>query len=617
MVYPNDIRQFIESTPWALDGVVQRNLLPALENEVLRLKNVSQKLKFSFLCPLYNTDPRHLRELIWSCQAQTWSNWELILIDDGSPKSGHIAVAQEFADKDQRIHFIRAAKNGGISAGRNRGVGSATGDFVGILDHDDLIHPQALSVFAREILDADQRPTFVFSNECKISDDSSELSDFFYKPAFCKSTLLRSNYIAHLTFIERSLFLECAYSDQVWYRTEYDGVEDHEFFLRVSDHKKFQALHIPLFAYLWRKAATSTSASMAAKPYVYERGVKMIAEYVSAKSLTCTKIVQPLDAPSNRFFQVHLKNSLTARVLTVVPFKGNTDLTLSCLSHLDQQTLKSEVLLIDNDSSPQVRDAVERWITDKKRKCKFRIESFSGAFDYAKMHNSHLEHLQGQFEFFFFLNNDVDLIEPTSLERMLAEYGLNPKLAFVGMRLMYPGNVEVQHGGIQFGPETSGSGHLRPAHMTSMRQFVFDEHIVPAVTFASCVCPSSVWYELNGLESLWLPNGLGDVDICLRASQNGYSNVYLGSVVGIHHESKTRSKVAEDLELSKLHQRNASEILRFRLERLEYDSFQFGQAHLGMPMRYRVADKVNDAVKSLARPVHGLLKSQLVKWGAR
>lgn len=616
MGFSKEIRAFIQQTPWAIDGKLQTNILRTVENEAGRLSRVCEQIKFSLLTPMYNTNPRHLQELIWSCQAQTWSHWELLLIDDGSPQKDHIQTAIDAAKQDSRIKFIQARTNGGISHGRNTGLPYATGDYIGILDHDDLLHPQALGVFGRALLDSTQKPTFLFSNECKISDDSTLLSDFFYKPRFCKSTLLRSNYIAHLTFIERSLLLETAISPKTWYRSEFDGVEDHEFFLRISDHPQFRPLHIPLFTYLWRKAPTSTSTAVSAKPYVYDRGKKMIAEYLKHKGVAFNEIHAALTQGGNRFFRVPLMQSTgnPQRVVMVVPFKDKASLTLKCLESLELQTLKAHIVLVDNDSVPEERSKVASWIQRPDRKQKYSLETYQGCFNFSAMNNQCIQKYASSADIVGFLNNDVELLTATAIEQLVAELGFNQNIGFVSMRLWYPGRIETQHGGIKFGPERSGAGYLRPTHIQTDHDFASDEHCVAAVTFAVSFCRKSLWDELGGLEDRWLPNGFGDVDICLRAYKLGYQNFYVGSADGIHHESKTRQGFDEDIELYKLYDVHAQEILRLQVARLEYDAFGYlGGNENSKPLRYKIADRLNAILKNALRPLHGIVKRMILK----
>ena len=263
--------------PWAIDGRTQdyAALRKTLRNEAERFLSGQTGPVFSMLTPMWNTNPRHLEELIWSCLAQSYGRWELILYDDGSEVSEHLVIARRYAAEDARIKLTEGKKNGGISAGRNVAYRQSTGDYIAILDHDDLIHPQTLSLFARTILD---KPTinFLYSNECKLSNDSKSLSDFFSKPTYDLQTLLRTNYLCHFTAVHRDLYEASQHKSGDYFLSEYDGVEDHEFFLRCAKLGEVRAVHVPFYLYYWRISPSSTAGDLENKPGVVEKGRHMV-----------------------------------------------------------------------------------------------------------------------------------------------------------------------------------------------------------------------------------------------------------------------------------------------------------------------------------------------------
>jgi GT2 family glycosyltransferase len=485
-------------------------------------------------------------------------------------------LAESAAAKDLRIKVIKSHKNGGISGARNIGLENATGDWIGFLDHDDLIHPQALGVFARWIQEH-SKASFIFSNEAKISEDSSKLDDFFYKPDFCPSTLLRSNYIAHFTFLRRDLMLASKMKDGRWFRAEFDGVEDHDYFLRVSETPGFSA-----------------------KPLVHERGIKLVNEHLTARGLDPVDVAGHLERDGNRFLRVRFKDSQavqSARVLVIIPFKDGWELTKACLEQLEEQNApKIKCVLIDNNSvNPDTRTNLDRWLK-LNHKHEYIVHEFKDAFNFAKMNNEAVGLYGAAATHLLFLNNDVELTDNNTIETMVSN----------------PGSGGIQHGGIKFGLEMRGGPLFRTTHMTSYQEFVKDDHVVTAVTFACAMCRKEVFNELGGLEENWLPNGFGDVDINVRAIKAGYRNLYLGSVGGIHHESKTRKDFCEDLEQVILYERNADQIQPLMLRQLGYDTFlglQTGAAWFAKPLRYRIADRVNNALKSILGPFHRRLRS--------
>ena len=205
---------------------------------------------------------------------------------------------------------------------------------------------------------------------------------------------------------------------------------------------------------------------------------------------------------------------------------------------------------------------------------------------------------------------------------MIANLAYDPGVAFCGIRLDYPGpggiaSGGIQHGGIKFGLEMRGGPLFRTTHMTGSAEYAMDDHVVTAVTFAAAMCRKPLFDELGGLEETWLPNGLGDVDICLRAARSGYRSLYLGSVTGIHHESKTRKDFCEDLEQVILYERHADLIQPMMMRQLGYDTFaglQQGAAWFAKPLRYRIADRANAVLKGILGPFHRQLRNLWKQW---
>ena len=632
------VKKFVESTPWAIAGTVQEHILRTLVNEAARFSELTPSAtgvttpgstksapKLSIITPMYNTPVRLLQELIWSVQAQTWAKWELVLVDDCSPDGSHLPLADQAALGDPRIKVIRSEKNGGISGARNIGMAAASGDWTGFLDHDDLLHPQALGVFVRW-MSTTPDANFLFSNEAKISEDSKRLDDFFYKPGFCRSTLLRSNYIAHLTFLREDLVAKSRLPDGRWFRAEFDGVEDHDFFLRASEAGGFKPGHIPLFLYYWRRIPNSTSDSLSAKPYVHERGLCLIQEYLTERGLEPVDVAPHLARGGNRFLRVRFldrKAVAAAHVLVAIPFKDGWDLTRACLDSLEGQTdggsgpVRLTCVLMDNASqNPATRRQLNEWLGQPRRH-KYVVHDFPGAFNFARMNNEAVKIYGSSATHILHLNNDVELTDPATLATMISNLAYDPEIAFCGIRLNYPNGTSIQHGGIKFGLEMRGGPLFRTTHMAGYEDFAMDDHVATAVTFACAMSRKAVFDQLGALEESWMPNGLGDVDLGLRAIKAGYRNLYLGSVAGIHHESKTRKDFCEDLEQVILYERHAGLIQPQMLRQMGYDTFtglQQGAAWFAKPLRYRIADRINQTLKGALGPFHRQLRNLWKQW---
>jgi len=613
-----EAHRLLSTIPWVLDTALQGEMLRTLKNEAARMNELCPRTKFSIITPMYSTNPRFLSELIFSCKAQTWWNWELILFDDGSPKKEHLSIAQSSSETDARIKYFSNPTNKGISEARNQAIQHASGDFICLLDHDDLLHPQALGVFARNIHKSPQS-NFFYSNEVKINSESTLTCEFLSKPSFDAQTLLRINYIAHFTCIKRELLDLTQSTSGHLFNPQFDGVEDHDFFLRVSEQQGFSPIHIPLFCYYWRKSETSTAASLDNKPNLGGVGREMLQETFKRRQQNDIEIGSPAAFGKNRFFAIHRVPSKSSLVV-IVPFKDEPATTISCLEHLESQktNLKLNVVLVNNNSQNDSLESIKKWLS-KPRNFDYTLSDHNGPFNYAVINNTAVKKFAGDAKFVLFLNNDVDLTSKNALDAMAGELENDENIGFVGIKLWYPGKLEVQHGGIKVRPAIVGSGYHQIGHISSDGEFAHDEHSVMAVTFACAMVKHTTLKKLGYLEEEFFPNGFGDVDINLKALEAGLTNFYLGTISGIHHESKTRTPSSEDLEFANLHLHHFAAIQDQRVNQLAYDLHViWSQMDLQstqwreLPMRYRVADKINNSLKSKLAPFH-----RIIKFGAK
>lgn len=271
-----DFENLIKHTPWAFQGVLddKESLRQALAS---RPQRSSDAPYFSLITPLWNTPPLFLEDAIGSCLLQTCPDWELILVDDGSTSREHLDTARRFVALDKRIQLHEQDQNGGISWARNKALNFALGKYIAILDHDDLLHPFILAHY-KQILERDDLD-LLFCNEVKIDSSGRKLSEFFYKPQYDRQTLLRTNYLAHFTAVKAQRIEELKATHGEVFNSLFDGVEDHQYFLRLGELPHFKAKHSPVFGYYWRKSPTSTAGDLSAKPYVRTRLCTMLKEF--------------------------------------------------------------------------------------------------------------------------------------------------------------------------------------------------------------------------------------------------------------------------------------------------------------------------------------------------
>lgn len=620
-------RRLLSEVTWALDAQHQplRGLTSSLLFESRRFAEAKPETLFSIVTPLHDTPPRYLEEVVACCRLQSWSRWELLLVDDGSVRREHLPVARRLAASDPRIRLMELPSSLGISGARNAGIAEARGDYVGFLDHDDLLHPATLGLVATVVAhqpDVD----LVFSNEAKIGNTSREVSEFLSKPEFDLFTLLRVNYVAHFMVLRRSALLALHVRDGEFFRSRFDGVEDHDLVLRLALHRPRTA-HLAHFLYYWRHSPSSTASSPTAKPALEARGLELRREHLTTLHGPGTFEVLPPNSPEGHTrFSVKLTvpASTPAPTLTVVvPFRDQAEFTLRCLAALERQehSLDLRVVLVDNGSIEASTGAkLSAWLSSPRRN-RYQLVRDAGAFNFARINNDAVrEHARGS-DLLLFLNNDVELRTIDCLETLAGHLLRDPSCGFAGVRLLYPGGDVVQHGGVRVCESFGGSGYYGIGHARRPEEFVRDEHVTLGVTFACAMTRGSTFEALGGLEERAFPNGFGDVDICLRAIEAGLRNHYFGTLVGIHHEGITRGLTCEDGEFAALHERHGATIARWRLRQLCYDlqprwverTRDQRPEEAVLPLRYQIADRLNYRLKLALGPLHESLKARLAR----
>lgn len=612
-----DVNSLLHKVSWVLTGARQdpEALSRCLINESERLREDSLDTKFSIITPLWNTSPRYIEQLIASCRMQTYANWELLLVDDGSEKKEHISVIRRFHSVDGRIKLIEEAKNRGISGARNIAIKASSGGYICILDHDDILHPQILGIYARHIAQQNL-PQLVYCNELKISDDLTILSEFCSKPEFCFPTLLRTNYICHFAAIRRDSLELIKTKSGDYFQSQFDGVEDHDLFLRLASISGFVASHIPIFGYYWRTAPTSTALNVGVKEGVWQKGKAMLSTHLQAGIFD---IAAKDERGGNELFSINFRPSSQSKVAVIIPFKDKASLTIDCLESIEAQDISVQlrVVLVDNNSkNSESVGCLERW-SRMQRKHSYSIVSYPGAFNYSKINNwAFFNHCSEQ-EYILFLNNDVVLKTKNALSAMIGEMQQNSATGVVGIRLHYRDGLALQHGGM--GLAMTPSRLYSPLHISGAREFIYDEHIVLSVTFACALVRAETFKLVGGFNEQDFANGLSDVDLCCRFIQNGKKIFYMGTLVGFHSESETRKQHVEDFEIQMLNQRYGGLLTRSHLSQYGYNLVVPLNAGMkewyAFPLRYRLADLLNDVCKKMLGPVHRVLRRIILSLG--
>jgi GT2 family glycosyltransferase len=565
----------------------------------------------------------------------------LILVDIGSDSIEHLQVAREWADRDERIRVFRIDGREGIGGAKNHGIARSAGRYVCLIDPTDVIHPSALGIFARR-LNVAHETNFLFSNEARIDATSQHISGYLSKPLFDTFTLLRTNYLGHLTAIRRDLMLSARRGEAV-FRPGFEGIEDHDLFLRIA-LAGVNSIHVPLCLYYARTIPDGTVGRSEKAIELAELHTALLSEIVPQVYPGAQWRVRPPSREAgNRCPSIHitaLSGKERPSLLVIVPFKDNLPLTLSCIQSLEDQQhdLNVQVILINNRSVGLVPGCeLVKWLDQPRRNC-YRVVDYDAAFNYARLHNTVIAQYGSAKDLVLFLNNDAELVTPDCLQTMAMQLLADERCGFVGIRLDYPDGQGVQHGGVQPHEYATTHGYSQIIHAVEPRQFISDERISFGVTFACAMTRRTVFEHLGGLEEVLLPNAYGDVDINARALEMGYRNYYFGTLLGTHHETKTRGRLCEDSDHVALHERNGQTISFWRPRSFsrsegtwppliepvpapvlvvpepqpEPSTIAVAVAATPHPLRYKVADRLNHAVKLALGPAHGALKKSIL-----
>ena len=626
-------RRFLESVPWEIDAGPQPThvLLRALRLEAPRLAELPRRSLFSLVAPLRAGPERWLNELILSARCQSYVGWELILVDDGRATPEQRGTAGWWADRDPRIRLDATESGLGDAGAREFGVGRSCGDFLVMLDGDELIHPSALGAFARRI-NREPSPNYLFANEASIDVDSRAISWYATKPPFDLFTLLRSDYACRFAAIGRDLARRASAGGPI-YRPEAEGFDEHDLAIRLALTGEVRPVHLPLFLRYARLADDGRPRPRPSGRAVDHRRAAVLCDVLPrAYPGARFEVAIPGIGDTRAFPSIKIRSLADhprPSLLALVPFRDNVGETLACLESLEHQEhdLDVAVALIDNGSErPETGLALDEWLGIERRLRYERVDH-PGAFNYARLNHAGIErHGEGR-DLLLFLNNDVELGSPDGLQTMAMQALADPRCGFVGIRLLYPEGVDVQHGGVRITEVVAGSGYTFVDHSKSSSQFVADERIAFGVTFACAMVRRAVFEELGGLDEVLYPNAYGDVDLCARALEAGYRNYYFGTLAAVHHESKTRGQTAEEIEFTALHEQHAAAFASWRLRDLtlaerhvwpipapisapppapEPRLIVVERMPAVLPLRYRLADALNASVKRLAGPLHRL-----------
>lgn len=497
---------------WRQRRMISDERRRALTEEIAGLQN---RPLISIVTPVFDTPEIWLRDCIESLRAQVYPHWELCLVDDGSTEPHVRSLLDEYQGLDRRIRAKSLPRNRGIVAATNEGLNFATGEFVGFLDHDDEIAPDALFELARR-LKREPDLDIIYTDEDKKAPDGRFVMPFF-KPDWSPDLLLSCNYFSHLTFYRRTLLQELE-----GFRSGTDGAQDYDLALRATERTS-RIGHIPLPLYTWRMVPGSTAGSDRAKPYASKAAALALKESLARRGWQVD--VQETNIP--RRYRVRYPLPSDAFVSIIIPTRDKVGLLQRCLRSIAKHTNYAHYEVVVVDSAPQ--EAPPQLPSGLP----VRIVPYTEPFNYARSINLGAGEALGNY--LLLLNDDTEVLRPGWLEAML-EQAQRPEVAAVGTRLIYP-DGRIQHEGVVLG--LLGSASNVSFDYLSLGHCVRN---CSAVTAACMMTRRAVFEELNGFDE-GFRLAFNDIDYCLRARQLGYVIVYTPYAEIIHYEGASRGSL--------------------------------------------------------------------------
>ena len=522
------------------------------ELEKQRKKKWNYGPKISIIVPAYKTPEAFLRQLMDSLLAQTYANWELCIANASPEDDSMEYVLKEYAKKDSRILWKKLEENKGIAENTNEAFAMATGEFAGLLDHDDLLAPNALYEVAKA-LETEPDIDVLYTDEDKVRGD--EVLEHFQphlKPDFNIDLLRSNNYICHFFVVRKSLLEKTG-----GFRREYDGAQDYDFIFRCTQAAG-KIHHIPEILYHWRTHQSSTADNPESKLYAFEAGKRAIEENLRQNGL----IGEVSHTKDYGFYRVKYPVQGEPLVSIIIPNKdAKEDLEKCIQSILEKSSYTNyEILIVENNSTGEEIFSYYKELSENSR---IRLLRWKREFNYSAINNYGAKKAKG--DYLLFLNNDTEVISPDWIEEMLG-FCQRPDTGIVGARL-YFGNNTVQHAGTVIG--IGGiAGHMFTDMPRERSGYMHKAAIIQdlsAVTAACMMVKRQVFDEVQGFEEQ-LSVAFNDVDFCLRVREKQYLVVYDPYVELYHYESKSRG--AEDSKEKVRRFQSEIEFMRCRWETL-------------------------------------------------
>lgn len=492
-------------------------------------------IKISILVPLYNTPEPFLRDMITSVLNQTYQNWELCLADGSDAEHGEVGrICREYLEKDSRIVYQKLLKNEGISGNTNECLKLATGEYIGLFDHDDILHPSTLYEYVKAVNEQDA--DYIYCDETTFKNgDINKMLTMHFKPDYAVDNLRANNYICHF-----SVFAKRLLEGEELFRSRFDGSQDHDMILRMTDRAK-HIVHIPKLLYYWRCHEGSVASGIDAKPYVVAAAKGAVADHLRRHGFTHFQITST--RAFETIFKIRYEIIGDPMISIVIPNKDHAaDLKRCITSILEKSTYENyEIVIVENGSETK---EIFEYYTSLKEYDNIRVVTYEkpegqNGFNYSAVNNFGVKQTKG--DYILLLNNDTEVITVNWMEELLM-YAQREDVGAAGAKLYY-GNKTIQHAGVvlQLGAHrTAGHSHYGQSreNLGYMGRLCYAQN-VSAVTGACLLVKKSLFEEVGCLDESFAIS-LNDVDFCLKLREKGLLNVFTPFAELYHYESVSR-----------------------------------------------------------------------------
>ena len=519
-------------------------------------------VKISILVPLWNNRREFQIEMLDSVMNQTYANWELCLADGSDEEHSYIGeICREYAERaGGRIIYKKLEKNGGIAGNTNECLKLATGEYIGLFDQDDILHPSVLYEYVKAI--NEQGADYLYCDETTFkSGDINKMLTMHFKPDYAPDNLRANNYICHFSVFARSLL-----DGNELFRPRFDGSQDHDMILRLTDNAK-KIVHVPRLMYYWRSHAGSVASGIDAKPYATQAAKGAIAEHLKKHGFNHFQILST--RAFETIFRIRYEIIGTPKISIVIANKDHaSDLKRCVTSILEKSTYDNyEIIIVENNSTTQeIREYytallgfsyeeaqtkldAERREEEKEQETgrgvlrsedgRIAIVTYKGTFNYSAVNNLGERYATG--EYILLLNNDTEVITVNWMEELLM-YAQRKDVGAVGAKLYYADKT-IQHAGVVLGlgaHRTAGHSHYKQhrQNLGYMGRLCYAQD-VSAVTGACLMVKKCLYDEVGGLEESFAIS-LNDVDFCLKLRKKNLLNVFTPFAELYHYESISR-----------------------------------------------------------------------------